>query len=222
MLVPDPMVKIDLEEVAYRAIIRMILENKYRPGDVLLETDLADLLELSRTPVSHALGRLVSQGFLQKRKKKGCFIPVPTSEDASQVFFARQVVESQAAATAARNATPEEVRKLWEVLDIQQQAIKDANKELYSSSNEAFHLGIVRAGKNVFLERFVQEAFWHSNIYVFFFDSMYRERLSVIQDTPGHHKAILEAIAMHDAEAAAELMKGHLESTYQGLFKGWS
>jgi DNA-binding GntR family transcriptional regulator len=219
----DSQSNLNLEEVAYRSIIRMILENRFRPGDTLLETELAVLLGLSRTPVSHALGRLVSGGFLQKRKKRGCIIPVPTGEDADQVFFARQVVESQAASTAARNASPDEIKHLWDILDEQEKAIAQSNKELYSKTEEAFHLGIVQAGKNTLLERFVRESFWHSNIYIFFFDSLYRGwgDSSITHHAPTEHRAILQAIATHDADGAARLMQDHIENVHAHLFKGW-
>lgn len=92
------MAKEDLEERAYRSIIRMILENRFKPEDCLLETELAVQLELSRTPVRQALGRLGAEGFLEKRRKKGCVIPMLTPEDAQQVFFARQAIEGQTAA----------------------------------------------------------------------------------------------------------------------------
>ena len=66
------MAKANLDEFAYQAIINLILENHYKPGDFLLETELAKSLELSRTPVRHALGQLTAEGFLDKKKKKGC------------------------------------------------------------------------------------------------------------------------------------------------------
>jgi len=63
------MKKKNLEEFAYESIITLILENYYKPGDFLLETELAETLELSRTPVRHALGQLVAEGFLDKKRK---------------------------------------------------------------------------------------------------------------------------------------------------------
>jgi len=70
------MKKENLEEFAYDSIIALILENHYRPGDFLLETEITERLNLkSRTPVHHALGQLVAKGFLDKKSKKGCFIP---------------------------------------------------------------------------------------------------------------------------------------------------
>ena len=49
------MAKKNLEEFAYNSIIRLILDNHFKPGDFLLETQLSEDLELSRTPARHVL-----------------------------------------------------------------------------------------------------------------------------------------------------------------------
>ena len=97
------------EELAYGEIVRLILENHFKPGDFLLETELAQDLNLSRTPVRHALSQLVAEGILDKKKKKGCFIPAVSPEDARHVFFAREHMEGLAATSAARYASEEDI-----------------------------------------------------------------------------------------------------------------
>ena len=139
---------INAEERAYRSIIQLILSGHYRPGDFLLELEIAPRLDMSRTPVSRALSRLVTEGFLNKMPKKGCYIPLPTPEDAEQVFFARKAVERQAAAGAAMHATEEEIRQLQEILTGDQEAIRTRQKDIFSSTNEPFHLGLAAACHN--------------------------------------------------------------------------
>lgn len=76
----------DLEEYAYRFIIHQIVENQVKPGDTILETEMADTLNVSRTPVRSAIARLINEGLLEKKSKKGCIIPIPEPDDAKQVF----------------------------------------------------------------------------------------------------------------------------------------
>ncbi len=104
------------EERAYRFIINAILTGEFNPGDFLLELDLAAKLGMSRTPVNKALGLLVSEGFLNKSPKKGCYVPLPTPHDAELVFTARQVAEGAAAELAAKLVTAEEIEALEEIL----------------------------------------------------------------------------------------------------------
>jgi DNA-binding GntR family transcriptional regulator len=216
---PEVTPNINMGDAAYRAIIRMILENQYRPGDVLLEAELAERLSLSRTPVSYALGKLVAEGFLEKRKKKGCVIPTPSAADAENVFLARQAIETQTAAAAAKHATEEEIENLGRIFDPQAESLTSGSKELFSSTNEAFHLGIAKMSKNPYFERYCRHAFWHSNTYIFFFDTFYRNwaETSAHSKTAAYHRNIFDAIARRDAEAAGRLMGEHILVTYEGL-----
>ncbi|NLH94619.1 MAG: GntR family transcriptional regulator [Synergistaceae bacterium] len=217
------MEKTSAEDRAYREIIQLILSGQFRPGDFLLEVDLAPRLDMSRTPVSRALGRLVAEGFLNKMPKKGCYIPFPSPEDAEQIFFARMAVEGQAAASAALKATNQEIRKLKRILKADQEAVASASKESFAQINEQFHLGIARASRNVYLEKWVINSFWRSNIYIFYFDSFYktpvREEVPP-QRTPSQHAAIMKAIEERNPEEAALQMREHIRNTYELLLLG--
>lgn len=207
---------LNAEERAYRSIIELILSGQYRPGDFLLELELAPRLEMSRTPVSRALSRLVAEGFLSKMPKKGCYIPLPTPEDAEEVFSARAVVESEAAARAARLATEEEIDRLWAIVAEDNEAVHKRQKELFARINEDFHFSVARASHNAYLEKWVRNAFWRCNIYVFYFDSFYRLNNHDIppQETPRQHVRIIEAIAAGDPDEASRAMADHVLHTY--------
>ncbi len=217
------MEKMTAEDRAYRDIIQLILSAQYKPGDFLLELDLAPKLGMSRTPVSRALGRLVAEGFLNKMPKKGCFIPFPSPEDAEQIFFARGAVESQAAASAALKASDQEIRKLKKILRTDAEAVAKGSKESFASNNEQFHLGIAKASRNAYLEKWVINSFWRSNIYVFYFDSFYKtaDRNEIPpQRTPSQHAAIVRAIEERNPDEAARQMKEHIRHTYELLLLG--
>lgn len=130
------MAREDFEEFAYRSVIRMIIDNQFKPGDFLLETELAEKLQISRTPVRQALSRLIAEGFLDKKKKKGCVIPVPEAEDARQVFLAREIIEGQTAAAAARSAEESEIKELRLLIKKQETAFQEDKKETYSLIKE--------------------------------------------------------------------------------------
>jgi DNA-binding GntR family transcriptional regulator len=207
------------EETAYRAIIRMILRKQVRPGDSLLETAIAESLGLSRTPVSHALGRLLAEGFLEKRSKRGYVIPFPSPEDARHVFAVRRLMEGEAAAEAANAIRPEEMAALDRSLKDSDDSVRRRDPEGFSTTNETFHLGIARLSRNPYLERYVRQTFWRSNLYIFFFDGFYqRPGNSVpVQKTPDQHRRIVDAIKAKDAEMARRCMDEHIAHSYQSL-----
>jgi len=217
------MEKLTAEDRAYREIIQLILSGQFRPGDFLLELELAPRLKMSRTPVSRALGRLVAEGFLNKMPKKGCYIPFPSAEDAEQIFFARMAVESQAAASAALKATDREIRKLKRILKMDEEAVARGSKEHFAQINEQFHLGIASASRNVYLEKWVINSFWRSNIYIFYFDSFYKAADHgeiPPQRTPSQHAAVVRAIEERNPDEAAFQMREHIRNTYELLLLG--
>ncbi|NOX35412.1 MAG: GntR family transcriptional regulator [Deltaproteobacteria bacterium] len=216
------MAKKNLEEFAYKSIIKLILENYFKPGDFLLETELAEFLKLSRTPVRHALGRLVAEGFLDKKKKKGCFIPSPSPEDARNVFYAREHIEGLTAASAACHATDRDIKYLYGLIEkeknVECPGTQDA-KMTYVSINESFHLGIARISLNKYLEQYCRHSFWRSNTYIFFFDNYYTGLDSGGQKTgPRQHIEIAEAIENRNEEKAGNLMRQHVRTTFEKLF----
>lgn len=216
------MAKTNLEEFAYKAIINLILENHFKPGEILLETELAQFLELSRTPVRHALGQLVAEGFLDKKKKKGCFIPSPSPEDARHVFYAREHIEGLTAASAARYATEGDIRSLYDMVEREKNVEypgTQSAKMIYVNINESFHLGIARMSHNKYLEKYCRHSFWRSHIYIFFFDKYYIGLDSSGQKTgPMQHMEIIKAIENRNEEKAGNLMKQHVRTTFEQLF----
>lgn len=209
------------EEKAYRSIIGLILNGNVGPGEFLLEEELARSLEMSRTPVSRALARLVAEGFIDKLSKRGCFVPIPTPRDAEEVFDARIAIESQNASIAAQRATVEEITELEHVIEMDEHVVVTFSKESFSNINEAFHLGIAKLARNAYLERWSRYIYWRSSIYIFYFDSFYvADRVADVppQRTPTQHAAILDAIGGRNSATASILMTEHLRYTYSQLF----
>ena len=205
----------NLEEVAYREIMGLILEHYFKPGDILLETELTERLNMrSRTPVRHALTQLVAKGFLEKKKKKGYYIPYPSKEDARNVFFAREHIESINAESAALNRTFEALNETRELIADEAETGKAGRKRAYSAINESFHLMIAKMSSNPYLEQYSRHLFWRSSFYIFYFGSYYTEKNYVdYMLAPPEHKAILDAIENRDAPGARKLMYDHVHYT---------
>ncbi|MCF7936899.1 MAG: GntR family transcriptional regulator [Synergistales bacterium] len=212
------MARENAEERAYKSILHLILTGEYRPGDFLLEQHLAERFEMSRTPVSRALHKLITEGFLEKMPKKGCRIPIPSPQDAEHVFTAREVVEGNAAALAAEHAADSTLADLAALSGPDRDAVANRERESFAEVNEALHLGIARASGNPYLERWCRNMFWRSNVYIFYFDSFYHHsELFLPQQTPVQHAAVIEALQKRDAAAAREAMADHIRYTYRQL-----
>ncbi|WP_022665903.1 GntR family transcriptional regulator [Desulfospira joergensenii] len=216
------MARKNLDEFAYKKIIELILKDQFSPGEFILETELSEELGLSRTPVRHALGQLVAEGFLDKKKKKGCFIPLPSPQDAKHVFHVREHLEGLAAATAADCATAEDIDFLFDLIEREKAlgSLKNDDVKITSLSlNEEFHMGIARMSRNPYIEQYCRHSFWRSHTYICFFDRDYMGLNPGPQLIgPRQHIDIVRAIEKKDSSEAGEQMRTHVRTTFEKLF----
>jgi DNA-binding GntR family transcriptional regulator len=211
----------NLEDLVYRKLIERIIRNQIKPGNVILETELSEILKISRTPVRQALGRLVAEGFLERKPKKGCIISLLNPEDAEEVFSAREIIESKVAAFAAMRAKEDEIKKLYKILDEESEAVARNDKTQWAVVNEKFHYSIMKAARNKYLERYCHHILLRSAVYTVFFDSFYLrsegfkgppELLTTVE-----HPRILKAIENKNPEHAKFEMANHIRGAYETL-----
>ncbi|BHH86057.1 GntR family transcriptional regulator [Desulforhopalus sp. 52FAK] len=205
--------KASSEDQAYAEILRLIYERKFIPGDFLQEEYLSRTLGMSRTPINRALSRMNIEGILERKKKKGCFIPVVTLDEGRKLFTFRTMIEGQVAWEAARNCSDENLEKLNIINDKDRQALEEKDDEAYYRANRDFHFVLAESTNNRYLERVSKQLFHQASIYIFFYDSFYTSPKGSIFYTPKQHETILACIGNKDAEGAREAMKEHIIHT---------
>ena len=130
---------------AYSLILEAIDSGIYRPGDRLVESELADRFGVSRTPVREALQRLETQSLLA-RDGRSLIVASLDHNQLSELYAVRSELEGLAARLAARHATPEEMRVLREMVDADRALI--ASPKALSRANRRFHKQIHLASHN--------------------------------------------------------------------------
>lgn len=201
------------EEFAYSEILKLIYERKFTPGDFLQEEHLSQVLGMSRTPINRALSRMNVEGILERKKKKGCFIPVVTLDDGRKLFTLRAMIEGQVALEAALVCRDEVLTRLEEINKRDQQALDEKDDAAYYRANRDFHFVLAESTDNRYLERISKQLFHQASIYIFFFDSFYVSPNENKIETPKQHEAILECIRSRDAEGAKAVMEEHIAHT---------
>ena len=109
---------------AYSLILTAIEGGTYRPGDRLVESELAERFGVSRTPVREALQRLETQAMLV-RDGRSLIVASLDHNQLAELYTVRAELEALAARLAARHATPEEVRVLAQMVEDDQKAVRD-------------------------------------------------------------------------------------------------
>ena len=193
---------------AYALILAGIEDGSYRPGTRMVETDLADRLNVSRTPVREALQRLETQGLLT-RDGRSLIVASLDHGQMADLYAVRAQLEGLAAALAARHAAPEEVRVLARMVE-EDRALVDDPWAL-SRANKRFHHQIHLAGHNRFLVQ--QLDLVHRSMAL-----MAETSLGVDGRGPvalGEHAQIVEAIGRRDEAAAEALLRAHLSAAFE-------
>lgn len=207
------------EDKAYKAIIRLILAQKYPPGSSLVEAQLAEDLGMSRTPIRSALRRLTTDGFLENPFNRSCVVPRLSRKDLEKLFDLRLLLESKAACEAALNAPESSRGEFEQLIAKEREGYYTGDQDLYEI-NQQIHFGIAALSENIYLEGAIKPLFWRSELYVFFFDTFYvsNEKKPLLRDpdksrSHKEHKALVDAIFRRSPAEAQEIMKAHILST---------
>jgi DNA-binding GntR family transcriptional regulator len=209
------------EQIAYSRIKAAISKRYIRQGNRLAEASLAKQLNLSRTPVRHALRRLHYEGLVEFSPSGGAQVICPTENRIRQTYAVRAQLEKMAAALAAENATKKDVAELKllvaEESPIYQKFIKSGLRQglsEYHEINEAFHLRIAKLSRNEVLYELIAGLLHKCRIYLTLFDT--HEQMA-INLAPMEHEEIISRLSKGDSQGAEEAMVNHLNSTLDGM-----
>src|SRR6056297_2831630 len=121
---------------AYTSILEAIDVGVYRPGDRLVESDLAERFGMSRTPIREALQRLETQSLLT-RDGRSLIVASLDHNQLAELYVVRTELEGLAARLAARHATDEEIRVLAAMAQEDRAILGDP--QALSRANRRFH-----------------------------------------------------------------------------------
>lgn len=197
---------------AYQLILDAIDEGVYRPGDRLVESELAERFGVSRTPVREALQRLETQSMLI-RDGRSLMVASLDHSELAELYVVRTELEGLAVRLAARHATEEEVRVLRAMVADDREHVDDP--QALSRTNRRFHRQLHLASHNRFLIR--QLELVHRTMALLATTSLAAEGRGA--DALDEHALIVEAIASGDGEAAYEALKAHLSRAFETRLK---
>lgn len=194
---------------AYTLILEAIEGGVYKPGDRLVESELADRFGVSRTPVREALQRLETQAMLT-RDGRSLIVASLDHNQLAELYVVRTELEGLAARLAARHATDEEVRVL-RLMVAEDRALLGGDPRALSRANKRFHKQIHLASHNRFLVQ--QLDLVHRSMALMTNTSFAAEG----RDGPAltEHDRIVAAIEARDGEAAHAALRAHISKAYE-------
>ncbi|MFD7663954.1 GntR family transcriptional regulator [Streptomyces sp. NPDC059788] len=196
-----------LRERVYEALLELITTRTLRPGQHLVESELAGHLGVSRQPVREALQRLNTEGWVDLRPAQGAFVHEPTEEEADQLFTVRTLLEAEAARLAAANAGPAGVAELEALCDKGEQAVRDDAVETAVATNAEFHAKVMALAGNAVLADLAAQVGRRVRWY---YTPVARQRG---KQSWTEHRELIAAIADRDEARATAVMRAHTEHT---------
>ncbi|MGW8377549.1 GntR family transcriptional regulator [Streptomyces sp. ODS28] len=196
-----------LRERVYGALLELITTRSLKPGQHLVESELAQQLGVSRQPVREALQRLNTDGWVDLRPAQGAFVHEPTEEEADQLLTVRTLLEAEAARLAAAHADEEGTAALEELCERGEAAVAADEVDAVVEANAAFHAKVIQLAGNAVLAELAAQVDRRVRWY---YTPVARQRgaQSWIE-----HRELIAAIAAGDGERATAVMREHTEHT---------
>lgn len=202
-----------LREVVCETLRDAIRKGVLKPGERLMEIQLAEELGVSRTPVREAIRKLELEGYVIMMPRRGTYVANLSIRDVNEVFEIRTSLDSLASGLAAERITDEELERLQRLLVAIGGYIEANDMEKIVETDTEFHDLLYQASRN---SRLVGIIF---NL---------REQLTRFRSTsmsfPGRlkatleeHRRIVEAIAQGDVKEAQAAAEYHMEKSEQTL-----
>ncbi|UOA31360.1 HTH-type transcriptional regulator McbR [Sulfitobacter sp. DSM 110093] len=197
---------------AYSMILEAIDIGTYRPGDRLVESELADRFGVSRTPIREALQRLETQSLLV-RDGRSLIVASLDHNQMAELYVVRGELEGLAARLAARHATAEEVRVLREMVDADNTLA--GNPNALARANKRFHKQIHLASHNRYLVQ--QLDLVHRSMALMATSSLAVEGRGEIAQV--EHDRIVQMIEARDEDGADEALRTHISVAFMTRLK---
>lgn len=198
-----------LRERVYEALLELITTRALRPGQHLVESELAGHLGVSRQPVREALQRLNTEGWVDLRPAQGAFVHEPTQQEADQLLSVRTLLEAEAARLAAAHSSPDGIAALEELCAKGERAVADDDVDLAVATNAAFHAKVMELAGNVVLAELAGQVDRRVRWY---YTPVARQRGN---QSWTEHRSLIAAIASRDEQGATAIMRAHTEHTRQ-------
>jgi len=201
-------------EVAFAELRRRIFNNELPAGFQATEQEVADLLDMSRTPVREALIRLAGEGLVEVRPRHGMRVLPASADDMKEIYEILTSLESTAAyLVAARGPSDEELQELHSAVDSMEKALDDDDLIAWSEADRQFHSILVALCGNERLTSLVET----------FMGQAHRVRMLTLKlrEKPlrsnADHAELVAAIERGDPEEARRIHRAHRERAGETL-----
>lgn len=204
-----------LRDVVFQTLRAAILKGDLKPGERLMELQLASKLGVSRTPIREAIRMLEQEGLAITIPRKGAEVARMTEKDMEDVLQIRCALEELAICLSCQNITENEMQQLRVAMEEFREKTRTGDIPQIASADVNFHDVLYMSSDNPKLLAML------NNLR----EQMYRYRVEYLKDSSVYpqlieeHYQLYEAVRSGDAQKAAAYTRQHLENQTEGVKK---
>ena len=202
------------QEVAER-LRQRIFAHELTPGTWIDEQKLAEQYGISRTPLREALKVLASEGLVELKPRRGCYVTEISRQDLDDIFPLMAMLEGRCAAEAVAKAGAGDIEALKDIHERLEAAARDGRIDAFFEANQEFHRKIQELSGNRWLLSVIQDL--RKVLKLSRLHSLSLE--GRLQQSLDEHRRIVAALSARNAEEAEKLMHDHLLSGREALVK---
>lgn len=197
-----------LRDVVFNTLRQAILRGELKPGERLMEIQLANKLGVSRTPIREAIRKLELEGLVLMIPRKGAEVADITEKSLKDVLEVRKALEELAVRLACDKITAEEIQELKDAAEAFEETLKSKDVTEIAEADVRFHDVIFTATDN---QKLIQLLY---NLR----EQMYRYRVEYLKKEEVHpqllreHQEIIEHIEANNKEEATEILCRHIDN----------
>ena len=195
-----------LRDVVFQTLREAILKGELKPGDRLLELQLASKLGVSRTPIREAIRMLELEGLAVTMPRKGAEVARMTEKDMEDVLQIRKALDELAVGLACDNMTEESLEQIYVALKNFEESTRSRDVKKIAQADVEFHDTIYQAADNPKLVNML------NNLR----EQMYRYRVEYLKNDTVYprlieeHEKIYEGLKRKDKETVVEIVSHHV------------
>lgn len=202
--------KIPISELAYQWIKDAIVACELKPGQLIVQGDLADQYNIGITPVREALRQLSQEGFVQAVPRLGYQVSQITNQDVEEIFEMRLILESQSARMTAIRAPMDVIKSICNQADFTYTYKKKESYLEFLHGNALFHSTIAAASGNQRLAEQVLRILDELNR-VFHLGLDVRDSAEEMRND---HLKLAKALMSRDPDMAEEIVRDEIQRSH--------
>ena len=205
-----------LRDVVFKTLRQAILRGELKPGERLMEIQLANKLGVSRTPIREAIRKLELEGLVLMIPRRGAEVAEITEKSLRDVLEVRKALEELSVELACDRVTEEDLKELEKAAEEFQRITKNGDVTEIAEADVHFHDIIYRAADNQRLTQLLNNLG----------EQMYRYRVEYLKDIAvrrtlaEEHRSICEALRAGDETQALDYIRVHIDNQQKAIIRG--